>query len=125
MSAREYLRRRAAQEDELASTATNATAAVMHSAMATEYRRRLQSINGTTASVRASHVMSSEAKRLIDRAIDCLSLAKSVRTEADASILEDLPSELKALATKVARLDEQGWWPPNGAGAKARTRHPR
>ena len=41
LSDREYLRRGAAQEDELASTATSATAAVIHSAMATEYRRRL------------------------------------------------------------------------------------
>ena len=41
MSDREYLRRRAAQEDELASIATSATATVIHSAMATEYIRRL------------------------------------------------------------------------------------
>jgi HD superfamily phosphohydrolase YqeK len=41
MSDREYLRMRAAQEEELASSATNTTAAVIHSAMAAEYRRRL------------------------------------------------------------------------------------
>jgi hypothetical protein len=41
MSNREYLLKRAAQEDELASTATNRKAAVIHAAMAAEYRRRL------------------------------------------------------------------------------------
>jgi hypothetical protein len=41
MSDREYLLKRAAQEDELASAATNPRAAVIHSAMAAEYRRRL------------------------------------------------------------------------------------
>jgi hypothetical protein len=41
MSNRQYLRRRAVQEEELASTAMDETAAVIHAAMAAEYRRRL------------------------------------------------------------------------------------
>ncbi|WP_344698813.1 hypothetical protein [Sphingomonas limnosediminicola] len=44
MSDREYLSRRAAQEEERASIATHKTAAVIHSAMAAEYRRRLLEI---------------------------------------------------------------------------------
>lgn len=44
MSDREYLSRRAAQEQELASVATDKAAAVIHSAMAAEYRRRLLEI---------------------------------------------------------------------------------
>jgi hypothetical protein len=45
MSDRQYLRRRATQEEELASTAKDETAAVIHSAMAAEYRRRLLEID--------------------------------------------------------------------------------
>ena len=68
--------------------------------------------------------MPDDARLLCERARDCLNLAKSVGTQADASILEDIASELKALATKVASLDEQGWWPPYGSVAKAHTQQP-
>ena len=41
MSNRDYLARRAAREDELASSAASQEAAAIHQAMANEYRRRL------------------------------------------------------------------------------------
>ena len=44
MSDRKYLQRRAAQEEELALVVPDKTAAVIHSAMAAEYRRRLLEI---------------------------------------------------------------------------------
>ena len=42
MVSRDYLSRRAAQEEELASIAESETAAEIHAAMAEEYRRRLR-----------------------------------------------------------------------------------
>jgi hypothetical protein len=47
--------------------------------------------------------MPPEARLLRNRARDCLNLAKSVRTEADASILEDIASDLRALAAKLSK----------------------
>lgn len=44
MSNRAYLIRRAVQEEELASAARNAVVAAAHSAMASEYRRRLNAV---------------------------------------------------------------------------------
>ena len=45
MSDRAYLRRRAVQEEELASTSPNAVVAEAHFAMASEYRRRLKTVD--------------------------------------------------------------------------------
>ncbi len=49
MVSRDYLERRAAQEEELASIATSETAAEIHAAMAQEYRRRLRKMGLQTA----------------------------------------------------------------------------
>lgn len=49
MVSRDYLSRRAAQEEELASVATSETAAEIHAAMAQEYRRRLRKLGPQTA----------------------------------------------------------------------------
>ena len=49
MVSRDYLARRAAQEEELASIAKNVAAAEIHAAMAHEYRRRLRKLGPQTA----------------------------------------------------------------------------
>jgi len=52
----EYLRRRANQEEDLASTAKDRTAAVIHSAMAAEYRRRLHELAAARRSTSTTSV---------------------------------------------------------------------
>ena len=44
--------------------------------------------------------MPDTSKRFRDRALDCRNLAKSARSEVDASILEDMAAELEDEANK-------------------------
>ena len=45
--------------------------------------------------------MPDNSKRFRDRALDCRNLAKSARSEVDASILEDMAAELEEEANKI------------------------
>ena len=45
--------------------------------------------------------MPDTSKRFRDRALDCRTLAKSARSEVDASILEDMAAELEEEANKI------------------------
>ena len=45
--------------------------------------------------------MPDTSKRFRDRALDCRNLAKSARSEVDASILEDMAAELEEEANKI------------------------
>lgn len=46
------------------------------------------------------------SKRFRDRALDCRNLAKSARSEVDASILEDMAAELEEEANKIDAENE-------------------
>jgi hypothetical protein len=51
--------------------------------------------------------MLDDVQHLRERARECRALAKSVRTQADASLLEDLAAELELEADKIAENQEK------------------